>query len=76
MPRFVIDLGDLDMSKADQDALAGDLQKLALGRVADLRFEKPIGIYFPRDWWGLILDPNWDGIFGRAEAIGKTIGRG
>lgn len=35
MPRFVVDLGDMEMSTEVQSALNRDIQKVALGRTED-----------------------------------------
>lgn len=67
MPRFVIDLGDIDMPPEDVLALNGELQKTALAHLAGLRFERPMAIRFPWEWLGIVLRPDFDTI-GKAEA--------
>ncbi|KMW59239.1 hypothetical protein AIOL_004220 [Candidatus Rhodobacter oscarellae] len=63
MPRFVIDLGDMEMSNAAAEALNAELQKVALSHVADLRMEKPLAIRFPRPFpWGIIIGPEFDDV--------------
>jgi hypothetical protein len=74
MPRFVIDLGDIEMSPEAQASLNGDLQKVALGHLAGLRYEKPFAIRFPRDWLGLILRRDFEHIFGIEKELGALLG--
>lgn len=74
MPRFVIDTGDIDMSKEDVMHLQADLQSTTLGHVAKLGFEKPWVTKFPRHWYGIILHPDLDGIPGLEDSIGKQFG--
>lgn len=73
MPRFVIDLGDIDMSKEAQDKLNHDLQKVALGHIAGLRFEKPFVIRFPPEWLGFILRRDFDSLFGAEKALDRVL---
>ena len=40
MARFVIDLGDIDMSDRDQERLNSELQKVALNYIAGLRIDR------------------------------------
>ena len=73
MPRFVIDLGDIEMSKEAQDALSGDLQKVALSHIAGLRYEKPFAIRFPIDWPGFLLRRNFDSIHTAEQELEKVL---
>ena len=71
MPRFVIDLGDIDMDKNAIEELNADLQKTALSYVARFDFDKPIAVRFPRPFpWGIILRPDFDDVL-RAERVFK-----
>lgn len=60
MTRFVVDLGDLDVPDDLRKTISEDLQKTVLSHVAKLRFEDPVAIKFPRDWWGLIMRRRFD----------------
>ncbi len=72
MPRFVIDLGDVEMSKADELALGADLQKTALGYVAGLRFQEPFVVRFPWEWLGIILRRDFEGLKVGEQALNKA----
>ena len=70
MARFVIDLGGIDMSQDDQEALNAELQKVALSHVAELRLDKPLAIKFPRPFpWGIIIGPDFDDVLRNEELI-------
>lgn len=73
MPRFVIDLGDIEMSKDQESRLAGSLQKTALGALADLKFEQPFISRFPHDWYGLIMRKDIDRIFDADKLVGRAL---
>ncbi|HMO06749.1 MAG TPA: hypothetical protein PKD10_03750 [Paracoccaceae bacterium] len=62
MPRFVIDLGDIDMPAETVQAINADLQKTALSHLTGLKFERPIAVRFPREWLGLIARLDLDRI--------------
>ena len=68
MTRFVVDLGDLDVPEDLRRTISEDLQKTVLSHVAKLRFEDPIAIKFPKEWWGLIARRRLDHIID-AEAM-------
>ncbi len=75
MARFVIDLGDVDMSKKAQAELNEKLQSTALAHVAGLRFEKPIAVRFPGPIiWGIILRPDFDGLRGAEKQLEEALG--
>lgn len=76
MPRFVIDTGEVDMSKEDVMLLQSELQSVTLGHVAKLGYEKPWVTKFPRHWYGIILHPDLQGLPGLEENIGKQFGLG
>lgn len=67
MPRFVIDLGDIEMSSDQVQALNGDLQKTALAHVSGLKFDSPFAIRFPWEWLGLIMRRDFERL-GKFEA--------
>ena len=74
MPRFVIDLGDIDMSPQDVQALNGDLQKTALSHLSGLKFERPIAIRFPWEWLGIILRRDFEHLLKAEEDIVAGVG--
>ena len=67
MARFVVDLGDIDMDRESQEALADEIQKVVLARVAELRIQKPFVIKFPIPFPGIILGPEFDRVLERVE---------
>lgn len=73
MTRFVVDLGDIDMPQDMQLSIAQDLQKTALAHVAKLRFEDPIAIKFPKEWWGLIAHKNLDALLDGEAVLQKNL---
>jgi hypothetical protein len=75
MPRFVIDLGDIEMSKADELALSGDLQKTALSYVAGIRFQEPFVVQFPWEWLGFILRRDIDALRVGEKEIAAGLGK-
>lgn len=75
MPRFVIDLGDIDMDEDAQNALNAELQKVALSHVAQLRLDKPLAIKFPRPFpIGIIIGPDFDDVLRREQMLTKSLG--
>ena len=74
MPRFVIDLGDIDMPPEMEKDLNRALQKTALGYVTGLKFEKPIAIHFPWEWLGIILRRDFEHIFRADREIAAGLG--
>ncbi len=70
MTRFVVDLGDIDLSRDVQAMISEDIQKTVLSHVARLQLEKPFVTKFPREWWGLIMHDHFDGLFER-EALNQ-----
>lgn len=74
MARFVVDTGDIDISKEDQVLLQQGMQQLVLSHVARLGFDKPFAVKFPREWYGIILHPELDRLRDIEMDIGKRIG--
>jgi hypothetical protein len=70
MPRFVVDLGDLDMDAESQEALANEIQKVVLARVAEMRIEKPFAIKFPIPLPGIVIAPDFDRVLEIEKALG------
>ena len=73
MTRFVVDLGDIALSKEAQAAISADMQKVALSHIANLHAEKPYAIRFPRDWWGFILRQDFEGLLEGQKALERGI---
>lgn len=74
MPRFVIDLGDIDMSPDDVRALNASLQKTALEAIAGLKFEKPVALRFPWEWLGIVLRRDFEQLLRAEEQIAAGLG--
>ena len=74
MARFAVDLGDLPISKEDQLELQTEIQALTLKHVARVGFDKPFAVKFPREWWGIILRPDFDGLPDIEADLGKRLG--
>lgn len=74
MPRFVIDLGDIDMPPEQVQAINADLQKTALGHLTGIRFERPIAVRFPWEWLGLIARLDIDRVTAAEKEIVGGIG--
>lgn len=72
MARFVVDLGDIEMTEKQEAALAGAIQKVALAHVAEVGAEKPFLSYFPREWYGYILRHQLDGLLDAHKELGRA----
>ncbi len=73
MARFVIDTGEVDMSKEDVMSLQVELQQVTLSHVAKLGIDKPWVTKFPREWLGIVLRGGLDEVFGIEQEIGKQL---
>jgi hypothetical protein len=73
MPRFVIDLGDIEFSREDEIALAADLQKTAMAHVARIQTAEPQAFKFPRDWYGLVMRKSFDLVFETEKQIARGL---
>ncbi len=60
MTKFVVDLGDIKMSKATQAHISTSIQKSVLANLADLQIDGPSVIGFPIEWRGLIIRRDLD----------------
>ena len=75
MTRFVVDLGDIKMTEKAEADMADEIQKAVLGRIARLDVREPVAIKFPREWWGIIVRPDFDSLPGiEKEIMGFTRG--
>ncbi len=76
MTRFVIDLGDIEMSDRDQEKLNSDLQQVALSYVSGLRIDKPLAVKFPYPFpWGIIIGPDFARVLEVEKVLGKALGK-
>lgn len=73
MTRFVVDLGDIALSKETKAAINADMQKVALTHIAGLHAEQPYVIRFPRDWWGFILRQDFEAMLEGEKALGRGL---
>lgn len=73
MTRFVIDLGDVALSKEAVAALNADLQKVALSHMAGLPHDAPMALRFPRDWLGLIMRRDFESILEGQKQIERGL---
>jgi hypothetical protein len=73
MTRFVVDLGDIALSKDAQAALNADIQKVALAHIAGLNLDKPHVFRFPREWWGFILREDFEAMLEGEKALGRGL---
>ena len=73
MPRFVVDLGDMDIPEEMSRTIAEDLQKTALSHLAKLRIPDPIAVKFPKDWWGLIARFKLDAVVDAESVLQKNL---
>lgn len=71
MTRFVIDIGDIEISKEDHLEIQSELQAVTLRHISKAGFDKPFVVKFPRDWYGAILNPDLDRIEGLERDIGS-----
>lgn len=76
MPRFVIDLGDIDMSDEAVERLNGELQKTALNHVAELKLDQPLAFKFPTPFpWGIIIAPDFDHVLKTETLLTEALGK-
>ena len=72
--RFVVDMSDVKMSDKAAAEIQGRIQKTVLDSIVDLRVSDNIAVYFPREWWGIILNPELDRVGGINKDIGERLG--
>jgi len=61
LARFVIDLGDMEISDAAAEELNAELQQVALKHVAGMRPKQPLAFKFPDVFpLGIIIRPDLD----------------
>ena len=79
MARFVIDLGDVKLSRDAEQELASELQKVALGHVASSGagriVEQPFAVRFPHEWLGLILRERFEDVLQIEKQFGEVMGQ-
>jgi hypothetical protein len=72
MARFVVDLGDIEMSRDAQAEIAGDIQKAVLAHIARLEVDRPFVTKFPKEWWGLVMHDHLEGLIEREKLTVKA----
>ncbi|MBI1218342.1 MAG: hypothetical protein GC186_07320 [Rhodobacteraceae bacterium] len=72
MARFVVDLGDIEMTKEEEAGVARAIQKAALSQLAELRLPGPFFSHFPPGWLGFILRKDLAGILEAEKQIGQV----
>ena len=72
MPRFVIDLGDVELSSDASQRLGNELQKVALSHISGMGSLDALAIRFPREWVGLIARKDFESL----KAVDKEIHAG
>jgi hypothetical protein len=79
MARFVIDLGDVKLSREAEQELASELQRVALGQVASAGagriVDQPYAIRFPQEWLGLILRDRFEDVLQIEKQFGEVMGQ-
>ena len=60
--RFVVDLGNVDMDERTIQNVKSSIQKAALGAVAELDLRGDLIARFPREWLGIWIDIQRDGL--------------
>ena len=69
MTRFVVDLGDVKLSKEAEHSLNSAIQEIAIKHISASRFEKPFQVWFPPHWYGIIIRPDFDDLRGLSKEI-------
>jgi hypothetical protein len=69
--RFVVDLSGVKLSKEMSRNLEANIQQAVLKSISDLRIQPDIALRFPKEWLGIILNPD----FGRLSEIEAEIGQ-
>lgn len=54
--RFVVDLGNVEMSERALEQVEASIQKAALSSLAEIDFNGDLVARFPREWLGLWID--------------------
>ena len=71
MARFVVDIGDVQMSKESMLELNKTIQSVALAHIGKHAATDLLVTKFPREWWGIIIHPD----FGPLKDLEATLGR-
>jgi hypothetical protein len=54
---FSVAITGISLTPAQKRQLNGVIQKAALGAIAELGVRGPFTTHFPREWWGIWLQP-------------------
>jgi hypothetical protein len=60
--RFVVDLGSVDMDERTIQGVEASIQKAALNAVAELDMRGDLIARFPREWLGIWIDIQREGL--------------
>ncbi len=69
--RFVVDMSDVKMSDKAGREIQARIQKSVLDSIVDLQVSDNLAIRFPREWWGIILNPEIDRLGGLDKELGQ-----
>ncbi len=69
--RFVVDMSDVKMSDKAGQEIQARIQKTALDSIVNLPVSDNLAIRFPRDWWGIIINPDFDRLGGLDKELGQ-----
>lgn len=58
--RFIVDLGNVELSEKAIQRVEASVQKAALGELADIDYRGDLVARFPREWLGLWIDISKD----------------
>ncbi len=58
--RFVVDLGDIDLSREEEKELNHALQTTVMKKVATFDTDLPIAVRFPVEWLGIVIGPDFE----------------
>jgi hypothetical protein len=73
MTRFVVDLGDVALSKEVAAAINADIQKAVMVNLAGISLPQPMVFRFPREWLGLIIRPDFDALLKGEEQLQRGL---
>ncbi len=71
--RFVVDMSGVKLSKEQVREIEADIQKSVLKSVADIRFDFDIRLRFPKEWIGIILNPEVGALSDLEKMVGERL---
>lgn len=61
MTRFVVDLGNIELSETATRELDAAIKTTVMSRLADMQLREPLVVKFPNTFpWGIIIGPDLD----------------